>query len=84
MDSKGPSGTKKMKEKFDDREMTTDQLEDVAGGTEVDLQIDPSSLVPGLNNLKLCYDSAVPNWISIDYHRLKLAPPPLGLRILLR
>ena len=58
--------------------------EDVAGGTEVDLQIDPSSLVPGLNNLKLCYDSAVPNWISIDYHRLKLAPPPLGLRILLR
>ena len=58
--------------------------EDVAGGTEVDLQIDPSSLVPGLNNLKLCYDSAVPNWISIDYHRLKLAPPPLGLSVIIR
>ena len=59
-------------------------MEDVAGGTEVDLQIDPSSLVPGLNNLKLCYDSAVPNWISIDYHRLKLAPPPLGLSVIIR
>ncbi len=34
MDSKEPSGTKKMKEKFDDRKMTADQLEDVAGGTK--------------------------------------------------
>ena len=58
--------------------------ENVAGGSEVDCQIDPSLLVPGLNNLKLCYDSAVPNWISIDYHRLKIVPPPLGLSVIIR
>ena len=40
--------------------------------------------MPGLNELKLCYDTAVPNWISLDWHRLKLVPPPLGTMVTIR
>ena len=57
---------------------------DVASGMEVDLPIEPSLLKPGLNELKLCYDTAVPNWISLDWHRLKLVPPPLGTMVTIR
>ena len=56
----------------------------VVGGTEVDLQIDPSLLMPGLNELKLCYDTPNPNWISIDWHRLRLVPPSAGLALSVR
>ena len=56
----------------------------VIGGTEVDLQIDPSLLMPSLNELKLCYDTPNPNWISIDWHRLRLIPPLAGLTLSIR
>ena len=57
---------------------------DVGHGTEVNEEIDASLLQPGLNVLKLCYDSPSSNWINIDWHRLKLVPPPLGLSIMIR
>ena len=56
----------------------------VAAGAEVELPVDPALLVPGLNELKLCYDSPVGNWISIDWHQLKLVPPPTGSVISIR
>ena len=59
------------------------QSANVENGTEVDKKIDASLLVPGLNELKLCYDTTEPNWISIDWHRLKLVPPPLGLFVVI-
>ena len=40
--------------------------------------------MPGLNELKLCYDTAVPNWISLDWHQLKLVPPSLGTMVTIR
>jgi len=40
--------------------------------------------VPGLNELKLCYDTTEPNWISIDWHRLRLVPPPVGAILSIR
>ena len=57
---------------------------DVGHGTEVNEEIGASLLQPGLNVLKLCYDSPGANWISIDWHRLKLVPPPLGLSVVIR
>ena len=56
----------------------------VVGGTEVEQLIAPSLLRSGLNELRLCYDTQVGNWISIDWHRLKLVPPPLGTVLTIR
>ena len=56
----------------------------VAGGTEVEQLIDSSLLRSGLNEIRLCYDTPVGNWISLDWHQLKLVPPPLGTAVTIR
>jgi hypothetical protein len=39
----------------------------------------------GLNELKWVYETTTANnWLTFDYHKLKMLPPPLGTTISIR
>ena len=52
---------------------------------KVRVEIPAESVKPGLNELKWVYDTKTSgNWLTFDYHRLKMLPPPLGTTLILR
>ncbi|MBR3221356.1 MAG: hypothetical protein IKF72_03920 [Kiritimatiellae bacterium] len=52
---------------------------------KVRVEIPAESVKPGLNELKWVYDTAVANnWLTFDYHKLKMLPPPIGTMMLIR
>ena len=51
---------------------------------KVRVEIPAESIKCGLNELKWVYDTATSsNWLTFDYHRVKMIPPPLGTAIIL-
>ena len=51
----------------------------------VRVEIPAESIKCGLNELKWVYDTTTAsNWLTFDYHRLKMLPPPLGTTLILR
>ena len=57
---------------------------DVAAGTDIEVHFDVTQFRSGLNELKWCYDTSSPNWINMDYHKLRLVPPSLGTALMVR
>ena len=52
---------------------------------KVRVEIPAEDIKPGLNELKWFYDTTTSeNWLSFDYHKLKMIPPPLGTTLILR
>ena len=52
---------------------------------KVRVDIPAESIKAGLNELKWVYDTTTAsNWLSFDYHRMKMLPPPLGTVLILR
>ena len=52
---------------------------------KVSVEIPAESVKPGLNELKWVYDTTTAsNWLTFDYHKLKMIPPPLGTVIMVR
>ena len=56
----------------------------VAAGTKIEIPVNAGCLVSGLNELKWCYDTPSANWINMDFHKLKLVPPPCGTMFTVR
>ena len=53
------------------------------GRVKVELAAD--SIRPGLNELKWVYDTTTANnWMTFDYHRMKMVPPPFGTTLIFR
>ena len=51
---------------------------------KVRVEIPAESIKCGLNELKWVYDTTTSgNWLTFDYHRVKMIPPPLGTAIIL-
>ena len=51
----------------------------------VRVDIPAESIKSGLNELKWVYDTTTANnWISFDYHMLKMRPPSLGLSVIIK
>ena len=52
---------------------------------KVRVEIPAEDIKPGLNELKWIYDTTTAsNWLTFDYHRLKMLPPPCGTAIMIR
>jgi len=52
---------------------------------KVRVEIPPENVKPGLNELKWVYDTKTSNnWLTFDYHKMKMLPPPLGTTLILR
>ena len=52
---------------------------------KVTVDIPAEDIKCGLNELKWVYDTTTAsNWLTFDYHRMKMLPPPLGSAIILR
>ena len=52
---------------------------------KVSVEIPAEDIKPGLNELKWVYETKTSdNWISFDYHKMKMLPPPLGVVITIR
>ena len=51
----------------------------------VRVEIPGENIKPGLNELKWVYETTTAdNWMSFDYHRLKMLTPPIGTLMLIR
>ena len=52
---------------------------------KVVVELAAESIRPGLNELKWVYDTTTANnWMTFDYHRMKMVPPPIGITIMVR
>ena len=52
---------------------------------KVVVELAAESIRSGLNELKWVYDTTTANnWMTFDFHRMKIVPPPLGMAIMLR
>jgi hypothetical protein len=52
---------------------------------KIRVEIPVEDIKPGLNELKWVYDTTTSsNWLTFDYHRMKMLPPPLGTAIIFR
>ena len=58
--------------------------EDATKG-KVTVDLAAESVRPGLNELKWVYGTAMANnWMTFDYHRMKMVPPPLSTTLIFR
>ena len=52
---------------------------------KVRVEIPAENIKPGLNELKWVYDTTTSsNWLTFDYHMLKMRPPSLGLSVIIK
>ena len=52
---------------------------------KVTVELAAESILPGLNELKWVYGTTTANnWMTFDYHRMKMVPPSLGTALMVR
>ena len=51
---------------------------------KIHVEIPAESILPGLNELKWCYDTTKSTNIFFDYHKMKMLVPPIGTIMLVR